>query len=220
MQRPFAVSSLIHLQLMRRNCVLILADPLSNLRQGVCLTSGKDRRILGPYRRRICCRARKTRRRSSRGGSPSPRGTASILPRNTLRRGLMIQVLKHLGIEPGDDAVVAMEPEDGHRNRGLGSRLRGMLATEIRVNEPGAPDRRPLVSPASLRGGGDGSIPGALPPTGYHQTITLAWLAVIAWFLGEHDDGQHFPLLVGASNIRFARAGSWARYWRPSAWTR
>jgi hypothetical protein len=115
--------------------------------------------------------------------------------------------------------------------------------------------------------------------TGYHGTITLAWVAVIARFVAEHDHGQPLSTLVGElleecsdkgdllrfysevvlmsdesrrswvppglrpiepdsrcgwgreragvfgetptrSTIRSARAGSWARSWRPSAWTR
>jgi hypothetical protein len=34
--------------------------------------------------------------------------------------------------------------------------------------------------------------------TGYHETITLAWIAVIARFLAEHDLGQPLSSLVGA----------------------
>src|SRR4051795_11525518 len=32
--------------------------------------------------------------------------------------------------------------------------------------------------------------------TGYHETITLAWVAVIARFLGEYDHGQPLSTLV------------------------
>src|SRR5262245_46090885 len=32
--------------------------------------------------------------------------------------------------------------------------------------------------------------------TGYHETITLAWIAVIVRFLGEHDCGQAHSFLV------------------------
>jgi hypothetical protein len=34
--------------------------------------------------------------------------------------------------------------------------------------------------------------------TGYHETITLAWVAVIARSLGEQDHGQPLSALVGA----------------------
>src|SRR4051794_30687807 len=34
--------------------------------------------------------------------------------------------------------------------------------------------------------------------TGYHETITLAWVAVIARFLAEHDQGQPLSTLAGA----------------------
>src|SRR4051812_272775 len=34
--------------------------------------------------------------------------------------------------------------------------------------------------------------------TGYHETITLAWVAVIARFLAEHDQGRPLSALVGA----------------------
>src|SRR3954471_10611137 len=33
--------------------------------------------------------------------------------------------------------------------------------------------------------------------TGYHETLTLAWSAVIARFLGEQDHGQPLSTLVG-----------------------
>ena len=34
-------------------------------------------------------------------------------------------------------------------------------------------------------------------PTGYHETITLAWIAVIVRFLAEHEHGQPLSVLVG-----------------------
>ena len=34
--------------------------------------------------------------------------------------------------------------------------------------------------------------------TGYHETITLAWVAVVAGFLAEHDRGQPTRALAGA----------------------
>jgi GNAT superfamily N-acetyltransferase len=34
--------------------------------------------------------------------------------------------------------------------------------------------------------------------TGYHETITVAWVAVIARFLAEHDQGQSLSALVEA----------------------
>jgi hypothetical protein len=34
--------------------------------------------------------------------------------------------------------------------------------------------------------------------TGYHETITLAWVAVICGFLGERDRGQPLSALAGA----------------------
>ncbi len=36
------------------------------------------------------------------------------------------------------------------------------------------------------------------PPTAYHETITLAWIAVIVRFRAEHDRGQPFAELVAA----------------------
>jgi hypothetical protein len=34
--------------------------------------------------------------------------------------------------------------------------------------------------------------------SGYHETITLAWVAVVARFLAEHDHGQPLPALTAA----------------------
>ncbi|QDV35569.1 hypothetical protein [Tautonia plasticadhaerens] len=34
--------------------------------------------------------------------------------------------------------------------------------------------------------------------SGYHETVTLAWVAVVARFLTEHDRGQPLPTLTAA----------------------
>ena len=68
-----------------------------------------------------------------------------------------------------------------------------------------APRRGPLVHPAPRPGRGTGLIRDGIRrynerqenPSGYHETITLAWVAVIDRFLGGRDRGVPVSVLAG-----------------------
>ena len=49
--------------------------------------------------------------------------------------------------------------------------------------------------------------------TGYHETITLAWIAVVAQFLGEHDHGLPLSALVSGLLERCGDKGYLFRFY-------
>jgi hypothetical protein len=49
--------------------------------------------------------------------------------------------------------------------------------------------------------------------TGYHETITLAWIAVIAGFLAEHDQGEPLSTLVSELLERCGDKGYLLRFY-------
>jgi hypothetical protein len=49
--------------------------------------------------------------------------------------------------------------------------------------------------------------------TGYHETITLAWVAVVARFLEEHDQGQPLSTLVSDLLERYGDSAFLLRFY-------